>query len=38
MEVPRKWIGYVGNSIYKLMIWKYPHFRKPPYGDVTIPW
>jgi hypothetical protein len=26
-----KWIVYNGKSIYKWMIWGYPHFRKTPY-------
>jgi hypothetical protein len=26
-----KWMVYEGKSIYKWMIWGYPHFRKLPY-------
>jgi hypothetical protein len=23
-----------GKYIYKWMIWRYPHFRKPPFGNA----
>ena len=26
-----KWMVYNGKSIYKLMIWRYSHFRTPPF-------
>ena len=35
---PNSWIVYKGKSIYRLMmVWWYPHFRKPPNGCCKCP-
>jgi hypothetical protein len=31
MGVAQKWMAHNRNSIYKWMIWGYPHFRNPSY-------
>jgi hypothetical protein len=32
-----KWMVCKGKSIVS-MIWGYPYFRKPPFGDGSKPW